>query len=40
MPIGDLHKRKRKTNLAILTAIGGWIILIFIVTMVKMGAGS
>jgi hypothetical protein len=40
MPIGDLHHRKRKTNLAILVAIGAWVVLLFVVAMVKMGAGS
>lgn len=38
MPIGSLHRRKLKTNLAILAAIIVWIALIWIVAMVKIGA--
>jgi len=30
-----LHKRKFKTNMAILAAILAWIVLIWVVTMVK-----
>jgi hypothetical protein len=36
MPHSELHKRKFKTNMAILLAIFAWIILLFIVSMVKM----
>lgn len=35
MPIDALHKRKFKTNMAILGAIGVWIVLIWAITMVK-----
>jgi hypothetical protein len=39
MPIGDLHKRKFKTNMAILLVVFAWIALIWVVAMVKMGGG-
>jgi len=36
MPITNLHKQKFKTNLAILGAIAGWCVLLFVVAIVKM----
>lgn len=35
MPLSDIHKRKRAKNFMILAAIAGWIVLIWIVTMIK-----
>jgi len=40
MPHSDLHERKKKRNLMMLAAIGGWIVLIWVVTMVKLGLTS
>jgi hypothetical protein len=40
MPIGSLHRRKFKTNLAILAAIAAWVALIWVIAMVKMGGGA
>lgn len=40
MPIGSLHKLKKKKNLAILAIIAGWIALIWIITMIKVGNGG
>lgn len=37
MPHSDLHKKKRKTNLAILAAIFGFCALVWAITMIKMG---
>ena len=40
MPIGELHKKKLKTNLAILALIVGLCALIWAITMIKVsGAG-
>jgi hypothetical protein len=40
MPHSDLHKKKLKTNLAILAALAGFCALIWVITMVKIsGAG-
>lgn len=36
MPIGELHKIKKKKNLMILAAIAGWIALIWAITMIKL----
>lgn len=36
MPIGELHKKKKAKNLAILGGVMAWIALIWIITMVKM----
>lgn len=40
MPIDDLHKRKKAKNFMMLAAIAGWIVLIWIITMVKITHGS
>ena len=39
MPLSDVHKRKRAKNFMILGAIAGWIVLIWIVTMVRIANG-
>lgn len=39
MPLNDLHKKKLKTNLAILAVIMGFCALIWGITMVKMSTG-
>jgi predicted nucleic acid-binding Zn ribbon protein len=39
MPLSDIHKRKRSKNFMILAAIAAWIVLIWIVTMVKIANG-
>lgn len=38
MPHSELHKTKSKKNLAILLVILGLVALIWVVTMIKMGA--
>lgn len=40
MPIEKLHKTKLKKNLMILALIFGWIVLIWIVTMLKVNHGG
>jgi len=40
MPHSDLHKTKKKKNLAMLAIIIGLVALIWAITMVKMGVGS
>lgn len=35
MPIEKLHKEKKKKNLAILGAIAAWVVIIFVVTVIK-----
>jgi hypothetical protein len=40
MPISDLHKKKLKTNFAILAAILGFVALIAAITIVKLTAAS
>jgi hypothetical protein len=37
MPLSELHKKKLKTNLAILAAIMGFAALIAAITIVKIG---
>lgn len=39
MPIGEIHRRKFKTNLAILLAILVWIALVWGVAMVRTQIG-
>lgn len=39
MPHSDLHKKKRIKNYVFLAAIFAWIVLIWAITMVKMGNG-
>ena len=36
MPVSELHKRKRAKNFMVLGAVVAWIVLIFIVTIVRM----
>ena len=40
MPHSDLHKKKRTKNFVIGGAILGWIVLIWVITMVKMNHGG
>lgn len=40
MPKSDLHKSKKKKNLAILAIVFGWIALIWIITMIKVSNGG
>lgn len=40
MPLSEIHKKKRQKNMMMLAAILGWIALIWVITMIKMGAGS
>ncbi len=35
MPIKKLHKDKKKKNIAILGAIAAWVVIIFVVTVIK-----
>lgn len=37
MPIGQLHSQRRKKNLLVLALIFGWVALIWIIAMVRMG---
>ena len=37
MPHSDLHKSKKKKNYAILAALCAFIVLIWVITMIKMG---
>jgi hypothetical protein len=34
----ELHRRRRTRNVAVLTALLGFVALLFVVTIVKMGA--
>ena len=36
----ELHKRRRGRNLAMLALLGGFVALIFAVTIVKLGANA
>lgn len=40
MPKSDLHKSKKKKNLAVLAMIAGWIVLIWVITMIKVKNGG
>lgn len=40
MPHSELHEKKKKKNLAILAVIAAFFVLIWAITMVKMGLGS
>lgn len=40
MPKADLHKSKKKKNYAMLVMIAAWIVLIWIVTMIKVQHGG
>lgn len=40
MTHNDLHKTKKKKNLALLAMIAAWIALIWIVTMIKVTNGG
>ena len=35
MPIEKLHTDKKKKNLAILGAIAAWVVIMFVVTVIK-----
>jgi hypothetical protein len=35
MPISDIHQRKKMKNFIILGAIAAWIVLIWVITMIK-----
>tara|TARA_B100001750_G_C14918181_1_gene308000 strand:+ start:340 stop:459 length:120 start_codon:yes stop_codon:yes gene_type:complete len=37
MPLSDLHKTKRKKNIAILAILFGFVAVIWAITMIKMG---
>jgi hypothetical protein len=37
MPIGQLHTNRRKKNRIVLALIFGWVALIWIIAMVRMG---
>jgi hypothetical protein len=39
MPHSDLHKQKRKKNLAVLAMILGFIALIWAITMIRIAGG-
>ena len=39
MPIGELHKKKRAKNFAVLFAIVVFILVIFAVTVIRLKAG-
>ena len=39
MPIEDLHKSKKKKNLTVLGLIAAWVVIIFIITMIKVDHG-
>lgn len=38
MPHSELHKKKRKKNMAVLAALIGFMAMVWIITMVKMGS--
>lgn len=40
MPDSDLHKSKKKKNLTILALIAGWVVLIWIITVIKVSNGG
>lgn len=40
MPHSDIHKSKKKKNLVMLAIIFGWIVLIWIITMIKISNGG
>jgi hypothetical protein len=40
MPKSDLHKSKKKKNLALLAVIAAWVALIWVVTMIKVNHGG
>lgn len=40
MPIGPLHKERKKKNFIVLAMIIGWIALIWIIAMIKIAQGS
>ncbi len=39
MPIGELHRKKLRKNLALLALIFGFCALIFSISIIKMSAG-
>jgi hypothetical protein len=40
MPLGQLHKDKKKKNYAVLAMIAVWVVVIFCVAIIKMKVGS
>lgn len=40
MPITELHKKKRRKNLAILAILLGFIAMIWVITMIRIGGGA
>lgn len=40
MPHSELHQEKKKKNWAVLGMIAAWVVLIFIVTMIKVTHGG
>ena len=40
MPKSEIHKSKKKKNLAILAIVLGWIALIWVITMIKVSGGG
>lgn len=40
MPIEELHKAKKKKNLAVLAIIAAWVAIIWVVTMIKVQHGG
>ncbi len=40
MPTGDMHGRQRRKNLALALGLGGLILIFFLLTVFKLGAGS
>ncbi len=40
MPLSDLHKQRFKRNLAVALVLGAWVVLFFVVSIVKMRGGN
>ena len=40
MPIEELHKSKKKKNFTMLALIAAWIVVIWIITMIKVQNGG
>lgn len=40
MPIGSLHEARKKKNFTLLAIIAAWIILLFVITIVKISGNS
>lgn len=39
MPINELHARKKKKNIAVLAAVVAFMVVVFLVTVVRLKAG-